>query len=118
MSAGARVLDGAGFGPLSLLTVGLVVLAASVGGCQVKERICVEGELPVYGERGEGLYCLPEGESVPAGWRVVEVDGQVPVYLDDPGYREFMDTTWTDLAEQHADDVHPSIPPVLTREDS
>ena len=95
----------------------LVALGLATSGCQWRERICQEGEVPVYGERGEGLACLDAGADVPEGWRVVEVDGEVPVYLDDPAYRTFQETTWKDLVEQHGDDPPPSIPPVLTEGD-
>lgn len=93
--------------------VGAALVTTALTGCQVQERICSEGEVPVYGLRGEGLYCLDEDDEVPAGWEVVTVDGVVPVYVDEPGYRRWMDTTWKALVEQHAEET-PTIPSELS----
>ncbi len=62
----------------------LATATVLVGGCQIRERMCSEGEYPVRSIRfpDTGRACVTEGEQPPKGYETFP-PGEVPEFVDE-----------------------------------
>jgi len=65
---------------IAVLSVALA--AVLVPGCQIRDKICDEGEYPVRRIKSGGGTCVKEGEPPPKGFRTYP-PGEVPTYADE-----------------------------------
>lgn len=79
-----------------------VVVVVGIGYMLTPERVCMEGEQPIWEPATGTSKCQAETAITDPGWEVVRVgaDRHVPLTLDDPDYRQWERTVRDHVARQ------------------